>query len=174
MIVVPAMPSLTPAAVFVSDAEREQLEALIRQHHAPQQRVVRARIILLAGQGVGIRASAVRLGIGRTTVQAWRRHWVQRAPASVTVRLADAPRSGTPATFSAEQVCAIMALACEPPSASGRAITHWTGRELAEEAVKRGIVASISPPSVRRFLKIRRPQTASRAGLAQCQARPAV
>ena len=53
-------------------------------------------------------------------------------------------RPGAPATFSAEQWCQIIALACEPPEASGRPISHWTPRELADEACKRGIVATIS------------------------------
>ncbi len=67
--------------------------------------------------------------------------------------LADAPRSGAPATFGPEQVVQIVALACEAPrEGSGRAVTHWTSRELADEAVKRGIVRSISVRSVGRFL----------------------
>ncbi len=67
--------------------------------------------------------------------------------------LADAPRSTTPATFAPEQICRIVALACEDPGEeSGRPVTHWTTAELADEAVKRGIVESISPRSVGRFL----------------------
>jgi len=68
--------------------------------------------------------------------------------------LADAPRPGTPATYSAEDTCAIIALACEDPCNSGRAITHWTHRKLATEAIKRGIVPAISQRSVGRILKM--------------------
>jgi putative transposase len=46
-----------------------------------------------------------------------------------------------------------MALACEPPAASGRPVSHWTAREIADEAVQREIVPSISAASVGRFLK---------------------
>ena len=67
--------------------------------------------------------------------------------------LVDQPRSGKPATFSPEQICQIVALACEDPRESGRPVTHWSTPELADEAVKRGIVESISPRSVGRFLK---------------------
>jgi len=67
----------------------------------------------------------------------------------------DAPRPGTPATYSAEDACAILALACEDPCDSGRAITHWTQRELAAEAIKRGIIPAISQRSVGRILKKR-------------------
>ena len=48
-------------------------------------------------------------------------------------------RPGAPTTFSAEQWCQIIALACEPPEASDRPISHWTPRELADEARKREI-----------------------------------
>jgi len=47
----------------------------------------------------------------------------------------------------------LIALACEPPEKSGRPITHWTGKELAEEAVARGIVDSISASQVNRYLR---------------------
>jgi Homeodomain-like domain len=68
--------------------------------------------------------------------------------------LCDRPRSGAPPTFTAEQVCQIVAMACEAPSQeSGRPVTHWSTTELAEEAVKRGIVKEISARSVGRFLK---------------------
>jgi putative transposase len=67
--------------------------------------------------------------------------------------LSDAPRSGTPATSSSEQIRAIIASACEAPQDSGRASTRWTQWEIADEAVKRGIVESISARSIGRFLK---------------------
>jgi hypothetical protein len=63
----------------------------------------------------------------------------------------DDPRPGTPQTFTAEQWCRIIALACEPPEKSGRPISHWTPRELAEEPIKRGIVESISVRHIARF-----------------------
>ncbi len=53
----------------------------------------------------------------------------------------------------AEQICAIVALACERPAESDRPVTHWSQQELADEAMKRGIVERISQRSVGRFLK---------------------
>lgn len=164
------MPLLCAAPVPVTARERLQLEALVRQRTCPQQLVIRAQIILLADQGIGVRETAAQLRIGRTTVQGWRRRWAQNLNGNVAQRLSDAPRPGTPATFSAEQVCMIIALACESPHDSGRAITHWTQHEIADEAIKRGIVEGISPHSVGRFLKGGRPQTASEPLLAQRQA----
>ena len=72
---------------------------------------------------------------------------------SVKERLEDAPRPGKPATITPEQVCQIVALACEAPEKSGRPISHWTGREIADEIVDRGIVEEISARHAQRLLK---------------------
>ena len=55
--------------------------------------------------------------------------------------------------FTPEQVCAIIALACEDPKDSDLPISQWSQSEVARQAVKRGIVASISHGSVGRFFK---------------------
>jgi len=52
-----------------------------------------------------------------------------------------------------EQVVELFALACIEPSNYGRAISHWTERELADEMVKQCIVESISPRHVGRLLQ---------------------
>ena len=69
--------------------------------------------------------------------------------------LTDATRSGAPPRFSAEQVAGIIALACQPPADSVLPVSHWTLGELTREAAKRGIVDSISPRQVDRFLAMR-------------------
>jgi putative transposase len=46
-----------------------------------------------------------------------------------------------------------IALACEQPDHAARPVSHWTVREVADEAVQRGIVERISARSVGRFLK---------------------
>jgi transposase len=153
--------------VLLSEAQRQELCDLIRAHKTPQHYSFRAHIILLLAEGYNAPEVARRFGTSRRTVRLWRRHWLARPNGSVTERLQDAPRPGTPATFSAEQWCQIIALACEPPEASARPISHWTPRELADEARKRGIVTTISARHVGRFLKSGRPQTASQSLLAQ-------
>ena len=67
--------------------------------------------------------------------------------------LTDEPRPGAPGKFTPEQVTQILAVACEPPEKSGRPITHWTALELTDEVIKRGIVSSISPAQVSRYLR---------------------
>jgi transposase len=112
----------------------------VHKRHTPQGLVMRAQIVLLAARGVAVGPTAVRLGVGRSTVQRLE-------------RLVDAPRPGTPATFTPEQICAILALAWEVPKRDGRELTHWTHAELAAEAIARGLVTSISPDSIERFLR---------------------
>ena len=51
-------------------------------------------------------------------------------------RLKDLPRPGAPDKFTPEQVCQLIALACENPETYDRPITHWTARELADKRRK--------------------------------------
>ena len=164
------MPGPRPRPIVLTDRQREtlELEHLTRRTSSTQGLVRRARIVLAAAEGHNNEQIARRLGINRETARLWRRVWsdaqelltaAEEETSEKALRecvegvLADAPRSGAPATFAPEQVVQIVALACEAPREdSGRAVSHWTPRELADEAVKRGIVGSISPRSVGRFL----------------------
>jgi putative transposase len=147
-----------PAKVELSLSEKEALEAVTRRHSSGQQLVVRARIILLAHEGKNNEQIARELKITVDTARLWRRRWrgfqeIALADLSVSERLEDAPRPGKPPTITAEQVCQIVALACEPPLESERPISQWTGREIADEIKKRHIVEQISPRHARRLLK---------------------
>ena len=142
-----------PISIDLDARERQELEQIVRKHNSPQQQVYRAKIILLASEGIGIRKSAKQLGISRDMVQRWRRRWIEDAHLlSVIARLADAPRSGAPATYSPEQICAIIAIACERPEDNNIPLSHWTQQAIADEAQKRGFVDQISRRSVGRFL----------------------
>jgi transposase len=119
---------------------------------------LRARIVLAAGAGRSSAAIARQQGVAVETVRLWRGRWLvlqaaDPAELSVEERLADAPRSGKPAGLTAEQTCRIVALACEAPGQSGRPISQWTGREVADEIVARGILPAISPRHAARLLK---------------------
>jgi len=88
----------------------------------------------------------------------WRTRWLALAPLPlaalrVAERLEDAPRPGGPCRSTAAQACHRTALACAAPAGSARPISHWTGREIADEAIQRGIVATISPRHAARLLK---------------------
>jgi hypothetical protein len=91
-------------------------------------------------------------------VRLWRDRWVytpevQGEPLPVAQRLQEAPRPGAIPKFTAEHRCQMAALACETPTKAGRPISQWTGREIADERVARGIVTRISPRHAARLLK---------------------
>ena len=157
------MPGPALPALELTGEERLALETLVRRHTAGQQLALRGRIILAAAEGVNQSTIAAQLGTTINTVRYWRRRWLglQTVPfeeLNAEERLADAPRPGTPARITADQVCRIVALACETPAESERPISQWTGREVAAEVMKRGIVEQISPRHAARILKIGRPQ----------------
>ena len=144
------MPGPTPPPVDLPPAAQEGLDALVRRHTAPQQVATRARIVLLAAEGLNNSQIARHLGLDVDTVRLWRQRWlafqgVDLADLSVEERLTDAPRPGRPAEITAEQVCQIVALAGEAPSVSGRPISQWSQREIADEIIRRGILPTISP-----------------------------
>ena len=139
-----------PPKVVLSERERGELERLVRAFTTGQQLALRARIVLAAGDGLNNLQIARELGVDYETPGHWRGRWLQfrEVPLddlSVAARLADAPREGAPSKFTPEQVCQIIAMACEKPTDSGRPISQWSHRELADEIVRRGIVESISP-----------------------------
>jgi len=171
----------------LGDRLRAVLAHLVRRQTSSQRLVRRLQIVLAAADGHNNDQIARAHGIHRGTAQTWRTRWLMIAPrleAAITAgdgdrlvaRLAtdaldDAPRAGAPPTFTAEQVVRIIALARQPPPRSDRPVNAWTSRELAEEAVKRAIVATISPRSVERFLGSGRSPTASQPVLADVDAR---
>jgi hypothetical protein len=150
--------------------EKAELERIDRQSTAPCRLVQRARIILLAAQGLSISKIAATLRVCTNTVRKWVGRYAGQSPGTSTAanaslpapateppasklpRLADAPRPGRPDIFTAEQFCKIVAIACEKPEDYGRPITHWTGRELRDQVIGQGIVASISVRHVKRLL----------------------
>ncbi len=147
-----------PPDVSLSAEERRGLDALVRAHATGQQLALRARIILAAADGRNNGQIARQLGVDVETARLWRGRWlglqpISLADLSVADRLADAPRAGRAPQLTAEQICRIVALACEAPSQSGRPISQWSQREIADEVVKRGIVDAISPRHAARLLK---------------------
>lgn len=167
--------------VHVTTRQRDLLRKLVRGTKTPQRLAQRAQIVLLAAEAHSSEEIVEHLSVTRPMVRKWRRRWSEtqgqlsavedeEPDSAVQSRigeiLADAPRSGRPAEISPEQILEIIAIACEDPESSRRPISHWTPGEVAREAVRRGIIESISTRSVDRFLKGGRPQTAPRALLA--------
>lgn len=154
--------------IKITNRQRAELEKIIRQASSKQIHVTRAKIILLAEEGMNNQQIADRLEGHRETARRWRDRWaaevenlaaVEAGPENkelgkhILSLLSDQGRSGTPSKFTAEQICQIVAISCEKPEEYGRPVTHWTPAELADEAVKQGLVESISTRQTGRFLK---------------------
>ncbi|MCK5355259.1 MAG: helix-turn-helix domain-containing protein [Methyloprofundus sp.] len=139
--------------VTLKDDEREELEKITRQQTEKSSTVLRAKIILLANSGMKYQNIAQKLDVQNNIITNWTVRWHELADKPAWERLQDLPRPGTPDTFTPEQLCKIIALSCEKPEDYGRPITHWTHKELAKEAIKQGIVETISANHLGRLLK---------------------
>lgn len=149
------MPRALPPPLHLTETERAELNRLVHKHTTPQQMALRAHIILLADAGRNHRQIARELKLSRDMARLWRNRWLDwtGSKEAILERLQDTQRPGAPATFTPEQLTHLFALACEDPAQSGRPISHWTPRELADEMRRRGIVPSISPRHVGRLLE---------------------
>lgn len=166
--------------IMVTEKQRVLLEQLIRCRNTPLYLVKRSQLILDSYEGISITEISRHLPLDRPQVLIWRRRWIHLYPElclieqehpealeeAIVQTLRDRPRPGRPPTFNKQQVMQIVAIACENPSACGRPISQWTQRDVRNEAIKRGIVTSISVQQVSRFLKMRRvsARTAARNG----------
>ena len=157
-MVVSEMRGPKPPVVELSPEEQQGLEAVVQRPSTPQQLARRGRVILSAAAGRNNSQIAREVGLAVAAVRFWRDRWlglpaVSRADLSLEEQLRDAPRPGTPARITPEQVCQMVALAGAAPSQCGRPISQWSSREVAEEVVNRGIVERISPRHAARLLK---------------------
>lgn len=156
------------AKVLITERQQEILLDLVNSRTTPLRLVQRATIVVQAFAGVDNAEIAQEIGLGPDAVGLWRRRWAKVWPRltvfecvenradlrrAIAAVLGDKPRSGNPGKFTPEEITRILALACEPPEKSGRPITHWTNAELADEAIKQGIVPSISAAQVGRYLR---------------------
>ena len=121
----------------------EILQQLANSRNVGNAIVTRAKIILMAFQKHNNHTVAQQLSCSAKMVGRWRRRWRDSFAAllpmqfsesdaafrrSIIECLSDAPRSGSPGTFTAEQIVGLIGIACEPPESSGRPITSWTGK----------------------------------------------
>jgi transposase len=105
------------------DGDRERLMSLIRSSAVRAGLAQRARIVLLAADGVSHTEIAELAGVSRPTVISWR----QRYERSGLRGLEDQPRSGRPRQIDHDRI--ISATLRPPPPSLG--VTHWSSRLLA-------------------------------------------
>ena len=142
------MSRCSPFEVRLGVDDRLVLEALASSRTAPHVEVVRARIVLLAADGVRNIDIAERVGVCVDVASRWRKRFCEQGLRG----LKDRPRSGRPRRFGSNVVSGIKALACEPPEQRDVPLSRWSSAELAFQAVSEGLVDAISSSTVRRWL----------------------
>lgn len=153
---------------------QQTLLSTITNASTSSQRLVRRANLILVGCTTGNQlATAKQTGYARDTVHKWFLRWQSaydeleqleteytagrlsgfKYIRALTTLLDDAPRPGHPTTFTEAEKQKIIALATEKPEAVGVPITHWTHKLLRNTIIDKGIVSTISPSQVGRFLK---------------------
>jgi putative transposase len=157
----------TASQIVLSEKQEKILSELSKGTHTPLHFKMRAQIILNAAAGWSNNTIESSMQISAKKVKRWRDrynamqgelsqieagtpHKLRRA---IEKTLSDEQRPGGPSTYSDEQVAAIIAMSCEDPSKFDLPFSHWTPSLLQSEAVKMGIVSSISVRHVGRLLK---------------------
>lgn len=180
------MPKPTSQRIALSELEKTLLVKISRAHTSSIREVERSSMILMMSEGLGNKPASAKTGYSIYQFRLWRARWLSFRAKFARVKsetepkklsyelekcirlcLCDLPRPGSPCTFTSEQYCRIIAISLEAPALSDRPISEWTAREIADEAIKRGIVERISKSQVRSFLKGKRPKTAPNGGLAE-------
>jgi putative transposase len=179
------MPITKALPIKLSSRQDTILQQIVRETTNPYRLVRRAKLILAAALGENNSSISRRLELDREQVALWRERWREESEflaaaeeqqvtdkklrALIEQILSDRQRRGTTKSFTVEQVVKIVAIACESPEKSDRPVSHWTPKELADEAITRGIVEKISPRTVGRFLKRSHTATTSTSLLVKSQ-----
>lgn len=90
------MPRKSPFVITLTSKERRLIESWARQYTSPYYQVVRAKIVLLAADGLSNQEIAQRLDMPRQVVSKWRKRFHERRLDG----LEDEPRPGRPPGFS--------------------------------------------------------------------------
>jgi transposase len=156
--------------IHLSKTVEEILMGFAKSRTLPLNQIQRSQIILAANEGKNNQEISIQMRITRDKVSTWRMRWVKNAEhvdetekqkpddlqKTVETVLKDLPRPGCPCDFTEVQILQIMEIACRNPAEFGYEASHWSLPQLAKAVTNLGIVDSISPASVGRFLKYRR------------------
>jgi transposase len=115
------MPKLLRARELAED-ERVEVRRLAHSRTEAARLVERARIVWLSAEGRRVAASAAEVGCHERTV----RLWLTRFNAGGVAGLRDQPRPGCPATYTPEQIGAVVAAALSDPQERDRPFGAWT------------------------------------------------
>lgn len=132
--------------VDLSAEEREQLRQLVRRGKHSSRKVTRARILLLASDGLTDEQIVDALKTGFATVERTRKRFVEEGLGCLTERA----RRGQAPKLTGKQEAHLIAIACSTPP-EGRA--RWTLRLLADKVVELKFASTIARETVRQVLK---------------------
>ena len=132
--------------VDLTAEERQSLEQLLQRGKSSARKLVRARILLQADEGLTDEEIATALEVGVATVERTRQRFVERNLDALN----DLPRPGGQCKLSGKQEAHLIAIACTP-APTGQ--TRWTLQLLAEQVVALGFAPSIARETVRQVLK---------------------
>jgi Transposase and inactivated derivatives len=133
--------------ITLSIDEYLQLRRYVQEGNKSARAINRARILLLADQGMTDEEIAETLGVGMATVYRVRKSYNASGLAKALV---EKPRRGAPSKIDGRVEATLTMLACsDPPEGYGRGTLHL----LAEKLVELQVVDSISLPTVSTVLK---------------------
>jgi len=136
--------------IVLDENDRTILERLANSRRVEHRLVQRAKVILLASEGK-YRNTEIGEKVDCSRITVWKLK--KRFLKSGLNGLKDNPRSGHPLEFTAQERVAVLAMSTRSPETEGKYFTEWSVRELAKHIVEKGIVQSISYPTVHRLLK---------------------
>jgi transposase len=140
--------------IRLSGKEKLTLRALKRAGKTERRVADRARIILWTAAGLTVGEIARRLEIHRSTVINWRKWYLERRAAGLSVQesLQDKPRSGRPPKFTPLEITQIKAIACEKPAKLELPLSRFSLQEVHNWVLQAEIVSEISVSTLWRLL----------------------
>ena len=133
--------------ISLKEEERKELKQYLRKGKSSARSLTRARILLLADEGLDDEKIAGALKVSKSTISRIRTRYCE---SGLDLALHEKARSGAPPKIDSRIEAQLTLLACsEPPDGRSR----WTVRLLADRLVEMDIVDSISHMSVQRLLK---------------------
>lgn len=159
------------ASFTLSDKTETILKKFSASYSLPSCIVLRSKIILMAAEEKTNSQIAEAVGSTYSTVSIWRNRFYNSADLVARTEeydgpdsekkladviksvLSDKKRPGKTPVFTPDQIMLINELACKNPKDFGYELACWNLSSIAKEAVRQGIVESVSVASVQRFLK---------------------
>lgn len=146
------------------------LSKFAKSRTLPARQIQRAKIVLLAADGLNNIQISTQVGLGQDSVSKWRGRFIKTKTLpllqevaekdrshledAVSSFLNDNPRPGQSSHYTDEQIIKILEIACRDPLEFGYEASHWSLNLLVDAVIKEGIVESISAKNGKPFFKI--------------------